>query len=106
VTHPGVLTFVAESADGLVGVLIVMLFLHLVSGELWAVQTCWWVDEDARGGVGWALLTAIETELHARGVVALQMLAPAVDARYAICFMRRGYRPSDTVFTRRLPCRS
>jgi GNAT superfamily N-acetyltransferase len=95
-----VTALVAEEAHGLVGVLGLALFPHLVSGALQAAQLCWWVTPAARGTVGPALLTAAEEWARAGGVQALHMAAPT--DRYGRLFAHRGYAPDVTTYVRTL----
>lgn len=64
----------------------------------------WWLSPDERDGAGAALLTALEDAARAAGaqswaMIALDMLRPeAIGAVYA----RRGYRPSERTYIKRL----
>lgn len=72
---------------------------HLTGQELF-----WWVEPAERSGVGGLLMTAMETAAIARGakswaMIALDKIRPeAVSAMYR----RRGYRPSERSFIKRL----
>lgn len=103
-TNPDARFFVADNGEStLVGLLVLMVYAHLISGERMAGEVCWWVDPEARGRVGLHLLTEAEAQLAAEGVRRVQLLAPV--HAVARVLLRRGYRVTDQVCERTLPCR-
>lgn len=87
---------------GMAGGLVYPLYFnhsHRTGQELF-----WWLSPEQRDGAGSALLDALEGAARARGaqswaMIALDMLRPeAIGAVYS----RRGYRPSERSFIKRL----
>lgn len=87
---------------GMAGGLVYPLYFnhtHLTGQELF-----WWVNPIERAGAGIALLDALETAARERGaqswsMLALDTLRPDV---VGALYRRRGYRPSERSFIKRL----
>jgi GNAT superfamily N-acetyltransferase len=73
-------------------------------GHLSGEELFWWVAADAPQGAGLRLLVALETEAKARGCDSWQMksIAQLNGDRMAKLYERRGYRPSEHSFIKRL----
>ena len=93
----------ALADDRIIGVLVLLLFDDLISGERGAAEVCWYVEPQHRHGVGPRLLNEGERWAEQHGAVKIQMLSP--DVRFEAFYARRGYAPSSRVWERRLPCR-
>jgi GNAT superfamily N-acetyltransferase len=70
------------------------------SGQEWF----WYVRPDARKGVGVLLLDALERAVKAKGAATFTMLAVSGLRAEALArvYRRRGYRPAEQTFMRRL----
>lgn len=98
--NPHAAFLVAEEDGRLIGLLALLCYPHLLTGELRACELCWWVDEGKRRGVGLDLLRAGEHWATQRGAAALEMMAP--DRRFQSVLERRGYVSRSTVYERSL----
>ena len=95
---------VAETSDGaIVGLLVLLLFDHLISGRRGAAQVCWYVMPEWRGSLGANVLDAGLAWACAHGATYVQMLAP--EQKFAAFYTRRGYHLTDRVYERSLVCR-
>ena len=83
-----------------IGMLGVLRYPHLLSGEWLAAEVCWWVDPQARGTAGVALLTAAEQWATDHRAHALQMVAPT--EAFGHLYARRGYQAHGTLYERTL----
>jgi GNAT superfamily N-acetyltransferase len=94
------LVLVSEAAGRLTGMFGMMIFPHVLSGELVAGELFWWVEPEARGA-GLRLLRQAEAWALSQGVRRVQMVAPtpALSRVYA----RLGYAAIETTFCRLLP---
>lgn len=93
--------FLVADADGqIVGLLAILCYPHLLTGERRASELCWWMDPAERTGVGLDLLEAGEAWARDRGATTIEMLAPA--EKFARYFERRGYERRATVYERSL----
>lgn len=102
IAHPDGEIFVAEAADqSLVGMIVVFIYPHPLSGERVAGELCWWVEPMARGRVSGArLLAHAEAWAVAQKADVFQMMAPteAVGRIYE----KRQYEKLETHYQRRL----
>lgn len=101
-TNPDAGFFIAEEDDALVGLLVLLLYEDLISGQRRAAQVCWYVLPSHRRGLGLRLLEAGEQWATERAC-AIEMLAP--EEKFEAFFQRRHYTPTHRVYERRLPCR-
>jgi GNAT superfamily N-acetyltransferase len=96
--------FVAEGEGGLVGMTGGMLHPFYFNGDhLTGQEIFWWVEPEHRG-VGSQLFDALETWATEAGaksfsMIALDKLNPEILGRI---YRRRGYRPSEHSYIRRL----
>lgn len=94
IANPDALVLVADRGDGsLVGMLILVLYAHPLSGQLFAAELVWWVEPDARGKAGLQLLVEGERWARDRGAEAIQMIAPTLDVERI--YQRRGYAATE-----------
>ena len=96
------LALVAEGRDGmLVGMLVLNVFEHPMSGERVASELVWWVDPSARGGrAAMRMLTFAEGWARDRGAAVLQMIAPS--RRVEEFYEATGYTAVERSYQRRL----
>jgi hypothetical protein len=91
---------VAERDGGIVGLVVLMLFEDLISGERGASQVTWYVLPSMRYGLGLRLLDVGEQWAKARGAEKVQMLSP--EPKFDAVLARRGYVPTNRVMERRI----
>ncbi len=91
---------VADVNGSLVGMLGLAAYPHLLSGALRAGEVCWWVNPEARDGVGMRLLRAGEAWARAIGVTVCELIAPT--PTYERVLRRQGYIGMGRVCERRL----
>lgn len=74
------------------------------ASQVMGEELFWWVSDDAPQMTGIRLLSALEDAARAKGCVAFQMksLARLGGDRMAKLYERRGYRPSEAAFIKRL----
>lgn len=95
---------VATVDDDIVGLLVMLLYDDLISGQRKAAEVCWYVQPAQRNGLGVRLLAAAEQWAEAHEATTIQMISP--DQRFGSLYFRRGYVPVHRVFERGvLPCR-
>jgi GNAT superfamily N-acetyltransferase len=84
-------------------------FLHLHDGpdDTWPVDGRWaevvslsFLPEERGGGIGTALLDAVDAELAARGIRDLQVAVMAGNADALRLYQRRGLEPAEVVLFR------
>lgn len=73
-------------------------------GHMTGQELFWWVDENARGGVGLRLFKALEDEVRRLGaesfvMVALENIKPGQTSTF---YLRNGYRPLERNYIRSL----
>ena len=92
---------VAETDVGVVGIIAGICFpTFWDNSKITATEIWWWVEEGARkGGVGTALMDALESWAEARGAFRISMMtiagvAPGVEKIYAA----RGYRLHEQTY--------
>lgn len=96
--------FVAEAEGGLVGMTGGLVYpFYFDHGHITGQELFWWVEPEHRG-VGGALLDAMETWAKEAGaksfaMIALDKINPDLMGRV---YRRRGYRPSEHSYIRRL----
>lgn len=96
---------VAEEDGRIVGMAAACLCpLWFCPDELTGQEWFWYVEPDARHGVGRALLDALEAAVKARGARTFTMLAVASLRGHALdrLYQRRGYRPGERSYVKRL----
>lgn len=76
----------------------------ILTGELTACEVGWWVEPEFRkGGAGLELLDAGEEWARHIGAGEIQMIAPiGSDVDVTKIYQRRGYRPLETLWSKRL----
>jgi GNAT superfamily N-acetyltransferase len=97
VTTPTCGCFVAERDGAVVGMIGLVRTLSHCSGVPTAGEVMWWVDPAARG-CGVALLRRAERWAAETGAQAIQMMAPASNARVGRLYARRGYQAMETIY--------
>jgi GNAT superfamily N-acetyltransferase len=98
VTEPTGAVFVAERADGVVGMIGLAATTSHCTGAATAAEIMWWVDPAARGHVGPALLTRAERWAAETGAAVIQMVAPARHPLVGRLYERRGYQAMETTY--------
>lgn len=93
-----VLVFGEEDQDP-TGLLAVLLFPHLMSGELIASEIVWWM-EPTRRGEGVQMLREAEAWAREKGAAALQLIAPS--DRVGRFYERTGYSWVEASYQKRL----
>lgn len=96
--------FVVDDGGALVGILVLLLYRDLLSGDWCAAEVCWYVDPPYRDGTGVTLLAHGETWARSHGARRLQMLSP--EAKFGRWYQRHGYRATDQSFVKDLTCHS
>ena len=86
-------------ADRVIGMAVVHVYEHPMSGELVASELAWWVEPERRRA-GVRLLRAIEQWARDQGAAVMQMIAPT--PRVGAFYTAIGYAPVETLFQRRL----
>lgn len=97
--NPGGCILVSESNGQVTGMLGLIVYEHLISGETVGGEVFWWVDPEARGD-GIRLLRAAEITAKERGAKHMQMISP--NDRLGNLYMRRGYKFMETTYVRAL----
>lgn len=96
---------VAESAERCVGMAgsVVFPFYANMNTKI-GQEIFWWCKPDFRNGIGAALLDELEAEAGRKGadVFMSAAIAGQRDGAIARVYQRRGYRPSESTFIRRL----
>lgn len=89
-----------EGLKGMVGLFVAPFMFN--NAETAAYEVVWWVNPDAQGGgVGKALLAAIEPACKAKGCSAIQMVHLATSPpQAAAIYERMGYAHTESSFTR------
>ena len=96
---------IAETADETVGMAGYVLFPFSFNHALLIAQEMfWYVDPKHRFGAGRDLMDALEESARAQGATVLIMasIAGLRDAAVARLYARRGYRPAENTFVKRL----
>ena len=98
-TRPTACVLVSVEADRVIGMAVVHVYEHPMSGELVASELAWWVEPERRRA-GVRLLRAIEQWARDQGAAVMQMIAPT--PRVGAFYTAIGYAPVETLFQRRL----
>lgn len=101
---PGCL-LVAEHDRELVGMTGCIMFpLYCNLSLNLAQEVFWWVDPEHRKGLGGSLLDELESEAKRKGanVFMSAQIAGQRDEAFARIYQRRGYRPSENLYMKRL----
>ena len=98
--NPDAGLFVAEDDGGLVGVIGLVQYDDMISGECLAAEVFWYVDPAYRNGVGVTLLSTAEQWAASRGVRRMQMME--AEQKFASFFARHGYEPRHRMWERSL----
>lgn len=96
---PDGVAFVSGTDATLTGMIALIAYDHLYSGERTAFEMVWWVDPEARGD-GLRLLRAAEGWAREQGIRKMQMVAP--NERVGALYRRLGYAPVETSYQRSL----
>jgi GNAT superfamily N-acetyltransferase len=91
--------FVSGSDATLTGMIGLVIYDHVWSGEATAFEVVWWVEPEARGD-GVRLLRAAEKWARSKGIEKMQMVAP--NRKVGILYERCGYVPVETSYQRNL----
>ncbi len=95
--------FLADTGTAIVGMLALVVVPHMLTGESYAEELCWWVEPEARGGTAaWRLLAAAEDYARQQHLSCLKMVQPAGEPTVGKIYTRRGFRPVEVVFVLRL----
>lgn len=93
-------SLLVDESDGEIhGMLGYVIHNHFMSGETFAGEIFWWVNEDNRG-FGLKLLREAEKRAKAAGATQMQMIAP--NERVASLYQRLGYGFVESTFQRAL----
>lgn len=101
----GGILLVAEANGALIGMAGGLVYpFYFNTAHITGQEVFWWVHPDHRKGPGRALLEALEAEAKARGCESWSMVALASVAPEAVgrLYRRRGYRPSEQSYIKRL----
>ncbi len=98
--NPNGHVLVAENGHGIEGMFVFVVFPHFFSGELIAGELVWWIEPEARGRSGLALLR--EAESISRKMGAKKMQAGAPSERTATLYKRLGFQEVETTYQRSL----
>lgn len=102
VEHESCFIYIAEDAGQIVGMIGAIASQIWFSKDTLATELFWYVKPDCRGGIGGKLLDALEAGLRAKGVAAESMTTVDKLKSLEIYLKRRGFRPSEHSFIRRL----
>ena len=91
--------FVSGSDATLTGMIAVVIYEHIWSGDPTAFELVWWVEPEARGD-GVRLLRAAESWAREKGIEKMQMVAP--NRKVGDFYERCGYAPVETSYQRSL----
>ena len=95
----GAVIFVSGSDATLTGMIGIVIYEHMWSGEPTAFELVWWVEPEARGD-GVRLLRAAEAWAREKGIEKMQMVAP--NRKVGGFYERCGYAPVETSYQRSL----
>lgn len=99
----GAMCLVAEDSSGLVGMLGAACGPHLLTGEKFTEEVCWWVELGARGfDVGPQLLEAIERWAGSVGCAFIAMIEPLNAPAVGRFYRQHGYFKVETKHAKRL----
>lgn len=100
--HESCFIYVAEEHGDIVGMIGAIASQIWFSKDTLATELFWYVKPDCRGGIGGKLLDALEAGLRLRGVAAESMTTVDKLKSLETYLKRRGFRPSEHSFIRRL----
>jgi len=83
------------------GVLMATAFDHPFGAGRWAKETVWYIDPVARGRGAIRMLDAYETWAREQGCTTIGMASLASNDVSGL-YLRRGYQPAETHFTKAL----
>jgi GNAT superfamily N-acetyltransferase len=93
---------VAELDGVLIGMIALSAQPHILTGEFFCDEVCWWVEPEFRlGSVGEQLLTAAEDWARTRNLSMLKMVAPA-GTHVGNFYISRGFFEVETSYLKRL----
>lgn len=101
---PGSL-LVAERDNEVIGMTGAIMFpLYCNLALMCAQEVFWWVAPEFRSGLGGALLDELEADVKRKGahVFMSAQIAGQRDEAFARLYRKRGYRPSENTFIRKL----
>lgn len=94
--------FVAETEDGVIGMLAVVALTDPIGGVRYADEIAWWVEPACRTGfAGPRLLMAAQNWALARQCAFLKMVAPIDKPAVGEFYARVGYVPIETAYIKR-----
>ena len=96
---------VAESEEKVIGMAAHVVFPFYCNMQTKIAQEIfWWVKPDYRNGIGGTLLDELEADAARRGadVFMSAAIAGLRDAAIGRVYQRRGYKPAENTFIRRL----
>ena len=91
---------VAERHAEPVGMIGLIVYPHSISGDLTGAELFWWVNPEARGRTGIALLRAAERWAKDRGAQQMLMIAPNKDVEQLYAALQ--YTPLEVTYERTL----
>lgn len=100
ITNDNALALVCEADGRLVGMMGVLAFPHMMSGETIATEVVWWMEPDHRGRDGIRMLRQAEAWAKEQGATILQMIAPNI--RIERFYDLLGYVPVERSYQKRL----
>lgn len=93
--------FVADSPNGIIGMLGLLIFMHPFSGECVSSELFWWLDPKHRGPGVW-LLRRGERWARSKGATRMTMMAPKDNQRVADIYQVVGYHEVERLFQKDL----
>jgi GNAT superfamily N-acetyltransferase len=92
--------FVADTDEGLAGMIALVSGVHPITRQPYAEEVCWWVEPPfRRGRVGPQLLEVAEAWARASGLVFLKMIEP-VPSDVGRFYIAHGYMPIETAYAK------
>jgi hypothetical protein len=92
-------TFLAEIDGRLAGMLIAAVAPNILTGEQWAEEVAWWVEEPDRGAAGGRLFRAFEAWAEQLGLP-MRMVAPS-GSTLGHFYARHGFEEVETTWIKR-----
>lgn len=92
---------VAEVNGAVVGLIAILHQVHVLTGQPYGDELCWWVEPSFRGA-GPRLLAAAEAWARTNGLLMFRMVAPSDSPAVGRLYERRGYRALETSYVKTL----
>lgn len=103
VSAPSSICFVAETGAGVMGAIIGIVTPHLMTGKNVAVEVGWWVEPEARGSTGLALLSAYEAAVsQSDATLSVMTCPPDGSERVGKIYERAGYTKFESTYMKAL----